>query len=56
MAKSKSNYRYARFQKVDVEQSSIYEYSYDNGLKCKIYVVCSSYITNAPNEYATGER
>ena len=41
---------------VNVELSSIYEYSYENGLECKICAACSSYKTNAANEYATGVR
>jgi len=41
---------------VHVELSSIYEYSYENGLKCKISAACSSFKTNAGNEYATGKR
>jgi len=41
---------------VHVELSSIYEYSYENGLKCKICAACSSFKTNTGNEYATGKR
>ena len=41
------------FKNVNVELSSIYEYSYENGLKCKICAACSSYKTNTANEYAT---
>ena len=38
-----------------VELSSIYEYSYENGLKCKIYAAGSHFKTNTGNEYATGK-
>ena len=41
---------------VHVELSSIYKYSYENGLKCKICAACSSFKTNTGNEYATGKR
>jgi len=44
------------FKNVNVELSSIYEYSYENGLKCKICATCSSFKTNTDNEYATGKR
>ena len=44
------------FKNVKVELSSIYEYSFENGLKCKICVACSSFETNTANEYATGKR
>jgi len=44
------------FENVNVELSSIYEYSYENGLKCKICAACSSFKTNTANEYATGKR
>ena len=43
-------------KKVYVELSSIYEYSYENGLKCKICAACSRFKTNAANKYATGKR
>jgi len=39
-----------------VELSSIYEYSYENGLKCKICAAGSHFKTNTSNEYATGKR
>ena len=45
---------YAGFQKCEL--SSIYEYSFENGLKCKICAACSSFETNTANEYATGKR
>ena len=44
------------FKNVKVELSSIYEYSFENGLKCKICAACSSSETNTANEYATGKR
>jgi len=44
------------FKNVNVELSSIYEYSYENGLKCKICASCSSFKTKTANEYATGKR
>ena len=44
------------FKNVNVELSSIYEYSCENGLKCKICAACSSFKTNSANEYATGKR
>jgi len=44
------------FKNVHVELSSIYEYSYKNGLKCKICATCSSFKTNTANEYATVKR
>ena len=43
------------FKNVDVELSSIYEYPYENELKCKICAACSSFNTNTANEYATGK-
>ena len=44
------------FKNIKVELSSIYKYSFENGLKCKICAACSSFETNAANEYATGKR
>ena len=44
------------FKNADAELSSIYEYSYENGCKCKICAVCLSYTCNTGNEYATGKR
>ena len=44
------------FKNVKVELSSIYEYSFENGLKCKICAACSSFETNTANVYATGKR
>ena len=44
------------FKNVNVELSSIYEYPYENGLKCKICATCSSFKTNTANEYATGKQ
>lgn len=43
------------FRNANVELSSIYEYSAENGLKCKICAAGSSYTSNAGNEYATGK-
>ena len=44
------------FKNIKVELSLIYEYSFENGLKCKICAACSSFETNTANEYATGKR
>ena len=44
------------FKNVKVELNSIYEYSFENGLKCKICAACSSCETNTANEYATVKR
>jgi len=44
------------FKNVNVELSSIYEYSFENGLKCKICADCSSLETNTANEYASEKR
>jgi len=44
------------FKNINVELSSIYECSYENGLKCKICAACSSFKTNTANEYATGKQ
>ena len=44
------------FKNVNLELSSIYEYSYENKLKCKICAACSSFKTNTTNQYPTGKR
>ena len=44
------------FKNIYIELSSIYKYSYENGLKSKICAACSSFKTNIANEYATGKR
>ena len=41
---------------MNVELSSIYEYSFENGLKCKICADCPSLETNTANEYASEKR
>ena len=44
------------YKNVNVELSSIYDYSYEKGLKCKLCAACSSFKINTANEYATGTR
>ena len=44
------------FKNVNFELSSIYQYSCENGLVCKICAACSSFKINTANEYATGKR
>ena len=43
-------------QNVYVELSSIYEYYYENGLKCIFCAAYSRFKTNTANQYATGKR